>query len=532
MSDISRLEVSVWDPTNPSNPTGKLAILESASSAQWTDLLADVGAGSCEISGYDPKVLSAAEGNLIKFSLGGVPVFGYFIDAPVLTSGEAADNKWALAGRSVLDYLSHALVYPAGGVSGLTVASPTRVFTAATYGAILKTLIDEAQARGSPIATIPALTYDFTATLDSVGASWVADRNLTINVGSTLLDVAKKLVSLGMGLYMDPQLVLHAYLPGTQGANLASTVVWRQGLHFRAPVTSTGNHSAMSTVCLVKGAGGTFVESSDVNWTGNPGVGRRESVLDYSSVSGDQTQMVNAGSQQIALSENSSQALTVALTHGGGGLYEPYVDYHLGDTVAIDVPGSYAAAPFKVVGLTIAQTAGANYIVEANLGSIALALDLQLKQLISSVSGSSSSLGGGAAGNLGLATPPQSPTHYVALGASYQDVVSSSTGVSIGQTHTPEITNAPVAGVVAVQAVVICNNSSGGGGTVYGLDYGGTVGVGVATGPVAAISDNHTCTLTTGGTNNRMVDYIVTRTAGTVTYIIRIVGYWTHTPQA
>ena len=66
----------------------------------------------------------------------------------------------------------------------------------------------------------------------------------------------------------------------------------------------------------------------------------------------------------------------VKLNHGtDAGSYEPYTSYRLGDTVALNVPGSYANAPSQVVGLTIAKTPNADYSVEANLGSIALPIE-------------------------------------------------------------------------------------------------------------------------------------------------------------
>jgi len=411
MSNALPIEVSVWSGATPTN---EMAILEGASSAQWTDLFGDVGAGSCELSFYDAKAtaLNMAEGNLIQFALGGIPIFGFFSEAPILTIGEASDSKWTLAGQSVLAYMNRAIVYPKGGI-----ASPVgthRIYSGKTFGNILKTLIDEAQARG----TIPAMTYDFTSTLDSHGNAWTANVNVTIDVGTSLLDVLKKFVALGMGLTMDPMLGLHCFLPGALGLDRTSTVIWRQGYHLAAPVDNVGSRSNATTVCLVRGSNGSFVETTDPAWTGNAIIGRRESGLDFSAVSSDTTQMTNAGNQQITLSETASRSLTVPLTHGlsSQGLYEPYTDYNPGDTIALDVPGAYTAAPFQIVGLTVAQTPGANYTVEANLGSLALPLDLRTAQRVSSISGSSSPLAGGTMGNLTLGNPTGFPS-----GPSYLD---------------------------------------------------------------------------------------------------------------
>jgi hypothetical protein len=395
-STAGYLEVSVWDGYSTIT---ELAILDGVGTVKWTDVLGDVGSGSCELSAYDPKVSYVSEGNLIKVSLGGQYVFGWFIEAPVLQAGEAADFKWTLAGSSVLSYLDYAVVYPSGWPSSPTGTS--RPWSSATFGTILNTLLSEAQGRG----TLGAMTWDFTTSVDSQGSAWTANSTLSINNGTSYLDVVKKFVALGMGVNMDPNLVLHAYVPGGQGSDLTGSVVFRQGYHIRDKVIRTGIRSVMKTVALVEGSTPNYVEASDAAYTGNPYVGRRESFLDYSSTTNNTTTMTVAGNQQIALTESAAQAIVAPLTHGNGGLYEPYRDYRLGDTVALDIPGAYSMTALQVVGLTVAQTPGANYIVNANLGGIALPYDLRIQQQLASNTRTSSNVGATLAGNLTLGNP-------------------------------------------------------------------------------------------------------------------------------
>jgi hypothetical protein len=526
MSTAQPIEVQAWQPDN----SAMIAVLQDASSARWTDLLADVGSGSVELSWYDPKATVAVTqaGSLIKFLLGGVPDFAFFNDSPVLTIAEASASKWVLAGQSVLSYLGRADAYMPGGV-----AAPTALgysFNGATPGTILKTLIDAAQLRGSGLKTISALTYDFTATLDSAGNAWAAAGNLTIAAGATILDVAKQLVAKGMGLAMDTNLALHAYVPGAQGTNLTGTVVWREGAHIVSPVSNVGNRTGLSSVCLVQGAGGKFIETTDPAYTENPYVGRRESSLDLSGSTGDTTQMTAAGNQQILLTETASQALTVSVNHGSSGLYEPYQDYHVGDTIALDVPGSYAMAPWQIVGLTVAQTSAAGYDIDANLGSIALPLDLRLARQASNVAGTGSPISGSIAGNLTLGSPKG--LRYVPLTTGYIQAVAdaSSTGASIAQTHTAEMTALPAAGVVAVQVQIFTATSSASLANAcnawhYG-DSASTPTVRAYCGGTANFYAAASGMVMTGGTNNRMIDYSVARAAGTITYYIQVIGYW------
>jgi hypothetical protein len=520
MSTAQPIEVQAWLPDN----SAMIAILQDASSAKWTDLLADVGSGSVELSWYDPKATVAVTqaGSLIKFLLGGVPVFAFFNDSPVLTIAEASESKWVLAGQSVLSYLGRALAYMPGGVAAPTALSYS--FNGSTPGTILKTLIDAAQVRG----TIPSMTYDFTATLDSGGASWSATGNLTVAAGATILDVAKQLVAKGMVMSMDTNLAFHAYMP-PHGTNLTSTVVWREGAHIVSPVSNVGNRTGMSSVCLIQGTGGKFVETTDAAYTANPYVGRRESSLDLSGSTGDTTQMTAAGNQQILLTETASQALTISLNHGSSGLYEPYQDYHLGDTIALDVPGAYAMAPWQVVGLTVSQNEQAGYDIDANLGSIALPLDLRLARQAANVAGTGSPIPGSIAGNLTLGSPKG--LRYVPLGNSYIQAVpdASTTAAAIAETNCAEMTALPAAGVMAVQVVVALYTSvANAGDWVCVFDYTNDTNTTKAlhAPPTAAYVGNMVLTVATGGTNNRQIKYAVGRVAGTITYFIQVIGYW------
>ena len=427
------IEVQIFDGANP---TTRLAVLDGAANVQWTDLLNDVGTGTVDLSLYDSKAISTLtrKGNLVKICLAypssiatgsqpgtPVPVFGFFNTAPKLVSDEAEKAVWTLAGESVLNYTKLAAVYPVGWTGNGTYAT-TRSFGSTavptTWGAILKTLIDEAQGatyRGA----IPALTYDFSATTDSAGNAWTANVVLTVgNLGRTsILDVIKKFVSLGMGVYMDPNLGLHCYVTNGYGSDLTGSVVFRYGAHIAGPIENVG--SMPTTVALVEGVAGAFVEAKDTALVSSGYYGRRETGLDYSQVSGDTTQMTTAGNQQIALTELGSQALTVPLTHGAtaDGFYEPYRDYKPGDTIALDVPGSYTASPFGIAALTIKQTPANDYEPSVNLGSVVIsgpeALGLAVRQMITSVTGSTSGIGASLAGFLTMGNPkgfPMGPT--------------------------------------------------------------------------------------------------------------------------
>ena len=315
MSGSDFLEVQCWDPSNPVAPSGMLSILQNASDATWTDMLGAVGSGSVKCSVFDAKAAAVQQGSLIKFCLNGSPVFAFFNTSPVLEIGEAASSIITLAGSSTLSYTARARVDPAGGWAAPL--GPTRSWTGVSFGGILLQLINEAQARG----TIPNLVPHFTQYLDSAGNNWNLGLDLSLSVGCTLQDVILKFVALGMGVYMDPQLNLYAYVTGAYGADLTSTVVFQEGRHFTGPVDRHGQAikggkkltsigSGFSNAVLAMGAGNVYEEATDSS-TANPYIGRWESAVDLSSVTGDPTLLSTAAARQITLTETASAAITV-----------------------------------------------------------------------------------------------------------------------------------------------------------------------------------------------------------------------------
>jgi len=81
-------------------------------------------------------------------------------------------------------------------------------------GQILRYLYDEVVAADRPIHPMPALTVDFTSTLDSNGDPWAttdALRGMKVSVGETYLETISKLISTGViDVWMTPDLVCHA----------------------------------------------------------------------------------------------------------------------------------------------------------------------------------------------------------------------------------------------------------------------------------------------------------------------------------
>lgn len=396
------LAVAVFDGANPGT---MLAELQDASGITFQDVLSDVGSGSFRLAVADPKATTAniREGNLVKVRLNDVDIFPFWIESPKLVISESGKSEWQLGGSGGLQVLAQAVAYPPGWP---TPTGTERVWTTATAGSILRTLIDEAQARGA----LPHITYDFDATVDSQNNPWPADLELTTHAGTTVLDVAKQLAALGITILMTPQLVFRAFVSGTFGRDLSSSVVWRYGRHIAGDVTRIGIRSVLQNAELVEGAGGKFIEINDPTSIADAYTGRREGGLSFTS-SADPTTLQNAGQAQMAITQADAAAISVPLNHGiGNGLFTPYTDYQPGDWVSLDIPGQYAMTKFQLKALTLEQTDADDYTTKADLNAVALDYLVRLRNMLSSQAGSSSGASGGASGSLGLGAPPPSGT--------------------------------------------------------------------------------------------------------------------------
>jgi len=379
------MEVTAWDGATPST---QLAVLQGAKSVRFQHVLNDVGSGSFQLAIGDPKAVSAniREGTLIKVRTRGLERFGFFVEAPKMSVSESGASTWTIAGRGVLSCLTYAVVYPAGMP---TPSSTTRDWASATAGTILGGMFDEAVARGC----LPNVTKGFTATVDSSGASFVADITMKANAGITILDLAKQLVALGYHVEMTPSLVLNLYKPGSQGKHLESLVVLRQGKHISGPVEKVGNRTARIDAVLVHGSGNAWVESTDAGAIADTYFGRREGSFAFGNVT-NATTLGAAGTTQIAVTAANAAAISVPLARGiAPGQYEPYVDYQPGDWVTLDVPGQYDLTSEQIVALTLALTDSGNITVVADMNAIALDYVAKLKQQLVVLAGTSGLLG-------------------------------------------------------------------------------------------------------------------------------------------
>jgi hypothetical protein len=272
-------------------------------------------------------------------------------------------------------------------------AAADAVFGGATFGGVLASLIDEAQIRG----TLPVLTYDFTATADSHGEPWPDVHDLSFHIGTSLLEVWRHLVTLGLEGGMTPDLRLQAYVDSSR--HFESTVILRKGHHLIGDVVDTAHGSGLRTRMLVEGAGGRILEISDPTAEADGRIGRREGYLSMST-SDNATTLQRAGDTALASAAAEDQARSIAVVHGPAseGQFEPWVDYREGDWIGLDADGSGGVAvPQRVASITLEETEAGDFDTELELNSVEMDAFLRLQRRLDALSRSSTASGSGGA---------------------------------------------------------------------------------------------------------------------------------------
>lgn len=392
------IEFDVYDGASPST---MLATLGNAYDRGFTDTLADLGSGSFKILATDPKATSAIirRGNLVKARVAGVYRFAFFMDDirdVVLSPAEGGGMAYAVSGRGSLAYLERAIVYP----PGWPVPTGTSVnYTGVPAGRVLRELVVAAQARGS----LPALTQaSWSNTVDSHGEPWSDSLTMQVPAGTTLLDLAMQFMGLGLELEMTTDLKLKAYVEFAR--HFEASVVLRAGYHLAGEVTKQVRGHTERTRMLVEGGSGAY---SEVLASGSPEadpyIGRREGFLSFSN-SSDPTTLQRAGESALAQLNADTDAISVPVLHSltDPGQYEPWRDYRKGDWISLDIPGAYSLAPYRIMGMTLQETAGGDYALNLDLNSLALEALNRLKRAVDALSGGSGGANiSGSVGNLG-----------------------------------------------------------------------------------------------------------------------------------
>jgi hypothetical protein len=319
--------------------TTRLAILPAAQSHLYLEF-DEPGSGELRIPLDSASAGLVASGQMCVCYYRGAARSAFFVDNIKEVEADAGEGggRWlSVSGRGLLAILDDAIVWQDG--SGSTV----RAFVAQKKGSILKTLIDEAKARGA----LSALTYDFSATVDSTGTAWTDSEDYDINVGMSLLEVLRMFAKTGeiefdiaLQSSTDP-IILHAYANGT-GTDRSNSVYMRIGSNCEE-VTTDERSDELKNVILVKYKSGYAIVSDSGSIAARR---RRETHLSLEAAQSSASAVTYA-SAKLSDDKDPKTGLSVRVYDG----VSPYlfVSYALGDTITVDKFGEEVS--YRILGI-------------------------------------------------------------------------------------------------------------------------------------------------------------------------------------
>lgn len=306
----------------------KIAALPTINSS-FKLILNEPGSGSISVPSSIPSAGLISSGMLLSASYRGAPRHGISIDNirrnEVSEQTENSGEWIELSGSGELILLEDAIV--AGTVFG----DSQRDFSG-TLAGVLIALMQEAQAREGCLENID---WDFTDTLDSDGVPWEDDEPFSVTVGTTLLEVLRRIAKFGIDFEMrleDDVFVLHAYKNGI-GSNKANTVIMRVGYNCEV-VTQDERAGDLKNALLIAYRDGWVQVKDDSSIASNR---RREKYVDAKNAQ-TASAATTYGSALLLGSKDPKYSLILKVYDG----VAPYafVDYIVGDTISVDISGT------------------------------------------------------------------------------------------------------------------------------------------------------------------------------------------------
>lgn len=393
------IRVEIYDGANPSN---LLAYLPDTFARKWTEPLRGAGSGSFRVFPDNPALVDDPTlldyGNVAVFVVDEVPRFAITIEhksrVEVTADGEAA-QAFDISGRGVLAKLEDAQTYPAGGISG----DPIRAFASTNAGAAMKTLVDEAQARGALVG----VTYDFDETTDSNNAPFSVPLTVEERAGTDLLRISERHGSAWVDVRMTPALVLQYF--NQRGIDRSLQLVNAGPVDFlpgkNVVELERSEDGAIRNTLLIETPTGYVERTEGASITAHS---RREAFLSLGNIS--DSDAIDRASTSVfqASAEPAAQIGFEVLDLDG---IRPWVDWDVGDWVrAPDESGDLTR--YRVRGLTVDETAEGRARFIPELSTITEELEERLERWLSAMA--RGTLGGHAAG---VAEPVKAPAEVV-----------------------------------------------------------------------------------------------------------------------
>lgn len=238
-----------------------------------------------------------------------------------------------------------------GVVTGMSLTrtlNGDRRFNAKTPGFILKTLIDEAQARGELSPGAVPLTYDFTATVDSAGVAWPKTFTIGFPPGTTGLALLQILSDKGWIEYSMSGRTLRAYPAGHGTDRSTGTLPIAVGAAAESrPIKSTLDN--MLTSIITVGESGKLLHVGTS--TGSKPLGELGSYQTQSGVTDDGTSKDIVDRTILKTAGPDVQWTVSELAEAATSL--PFKNYLPGDTVRVRIADAWTSLNVAQVQLRI-----------------------------------------------------------------------------------------------------------------------------------------------------------------------------------
>lgn len=309
---------------------GQIPFIEEA----FEDELNGPGSGMVTVAAENAANLAYNDGgvvalgdrpDVVKAWVDGVPRYAWVIDGSSWEwpedTGEAEGQALApvvklVGSGAAVSWLDDARVpMPSGGATEHQSVGEARA-------KIIKREITAAKVRGC----FPQLTVGWSDTQDSAGVAWTDADTMRLSGGASLLQLTDDWSQYGFDYHGEVDGELNAWK--VKGEDLTGEVRWFPGRHFR-PRQEARDFKSIRNYITGSAQDGSTTTSTDAT-----SVARYRRREDFQSIGGYPYDTAPAVTAMLAETKNPATERSLKLLPGEEGA-RPYVDFNLGDTVAV-----------------------------------------------------------------------------------------------------------------------------------------------------------------------------------------------------
>lgn len=373
--DPGRLVLSIYPPDDPAGTP--LGTLTHAKDKTVNVQRGEPGGGSFTMSTLSEQTAWCTPGAYVLVYRNEVTtpdeaLAGFFIEQPtavLLSPNEQGGKLATYGGRGPIACLEEPIMWHRQYRSGVGTVRRRRgnwLFRARSgelqIARVLLHMIREAKARGA----IPFVEVDFGPSVDSEGTAWPDDtavRRYVVPIGPTLTELVTMLRTKGIEIDMTPDFVLHTY-PEDRVVDLSGVIAIVEGETIAGEVVRQIGATRKRSHALVggerrRGRGERFVAVARSDFLEQ--LGRRKEGFRDVGRTATRKALRRVGRRSLRRwNRRHDGASSVPVLDAEGQI--ALRDYTVGDTVLLDIPGTYSSGQV-VEGIHLVETANGEYNV-------------------------------------------------------------------------------------------------------------------------------------------------------------------------